>query len=138
MWMKVKGHNMNWGKKRRIKINSFSSEGNSSCFITNACPLYNYRNWNVTVMYNHKARFPSLCDMKNIWRQHFPINKIAFFNSHFNARYQSCDRFYYSKFSFDFWQTACIQFEIHLYISPILWTSEFADLFLFSKEYYKW
>lgn len=47
-----------------------------------------------------QVRFPSLYDMKNVSNQDFPINKIAFFNSDFNARYQSRSRFYYSEFSF--------------------------------------
>jgi hypothetical protein len=93
--------------------------------------FYNYRNWNITIIYNHKVRFPSLCDMKNVLSQDFPTNKIAFFNSHFNARYQSWGRFYYSEFSFVFWQIACIQLEVQLYIIPIIYTSEFVDPFLF-------
>lgn len=68
-----------------------------------------------------QVRFPSLCDMKNVPSQDFSINKIAFFNSYFNARYQSCGRFYYSEFSFVFWQIAGFSLKYNC-ISSVLYT----------------
>jgi len=64
--------------------------------------LHNYKDRNMAVIYSHKLRFPSLRDMTNVPDTGLPINKIAFFSSPFNVKYQSLCGFYYTEFSFCF------------------------------------
>lgn len=67
--------------------------------------------------------------MKNVPDTGLPINKIAFFSSPFNVKYQSFCGFYYTEFSFCFWQMAHIQSGVQLYIIPIIYTSEFQNIY---------
>lgn len=105
--MKAKENMICTGRKNYIKMSSFLSEENGSYF-KRCVSFYNDRSWNITVIYNHKVRFPSLCDMKNVPSQDFTRKQNCFLQLTLNARYQSCDGFYYSEFSFVF-LTGCLQ-----------------------------
>lgn len=129
------------GSSRNICSNGLIAINNTRRIISqhrSTCiSVHNYKDWNTTVIYSHKVRFPSLHDMKNVANTGLPINKIAFFSSPFIVKYQSFCGFYYTEFSFCFWQMAHIQFEAQLHIIPIIYTLEFQNIYL-KKDSNKW